>query len=153
MWDNAIGKTKGWLFLQNADQRRAPRSALPEIVVRYWDGSEPEGRCLRDISETGAYILTSERWYPGTIITLMLQGYQTKTLSDGTTAPVASTCVPARVVRQDTGGMAVEFAFRDNAEKTAPKHSWPGFRLSRHSANDAEHGKSRGCADSREIEL
>ena len=119
MLDNAIGQIKRWLFPQNANRRRAPRSRLPEIVVHYWDGSAPEGRRLRDISETGAYIVASERWYPGTVIMLILQGCQTKTLSDGTTAPSASTCIPARVVRQDTGGMAVEFAFRDKVEKNA----------------------------------
>jgi hypothetical protein len=58
MLDNAVGKIKGWLFLQSEDRRRAPRSPLPELVVHCWDASAPEGRSLRDISETGAYIVT-----------------------------------------------------------------------------------------------
>jgi hypothetical protein len=73
---------------------RAPRSTKPEVLVHYWDGSAPEGRHLRDISESGAYIYTPERWYIGTIIRIILQGYQTVMLEDGTTAPTASTCIP-----------------------------------------------------------
>jgi Flp pilus assembly protein TadG len=116
MLESAIGRIKGWLFQENAEPRRAPRSLQPEIVVHYWDGSVAEGRHLRDISETGAYVYTPERWYPGTIVRLILQGYRTKILPDGTTAPEVSTCIPARVVRQDPEGIAVEFAFRNREE-------------------------------------
>jgi len=118
MLGGAIGKVKGWLFHQEPEEpRRALRSQEPEILVHYWDGSAPEGRHLRDISETGAYIYTKESWYPGTIVRLILQGYQKKSLEDGTTVPAASACVPARVVRQGVDGVAVEFAFRNKEEE------------------------------------
>ena len=55
-----------------------PRMVQPEVVVHYWDGSAPEGRCLRDISQAGAYIYTTDRWYPGTIIRIVLQGHRTE---------------------------------------------------------------------------
>jgi Flp pilus assembly protein TadG len=86
-------------------------------VVHYWDGSAPEGRHLRDISHSGAYIYTPERWYPGTIIRIILQGYQTAARKDGTVGPAASACLPARVVRHGSDGVAVEFAFRDKEEE------------------------------------
>jgi Flp pilus assembly protein TadG len=88
-------------------------------VVHYWDGSAPEGRHLRDISESGAYIYTSERWYPGTIIRIILQGYQTTVRADGTVGPTASTCVPARVIRHGEDGVALEFVFRSEKEREA----------------------------------
>jgi Flp pilus assembly protein TadG len=113
----AIGRIKRWLLQENQEPRRAPRSSEPEVVVYYWDGSAPEGRRLRDLSQSGAYIYTTERWYPGTIVRIILQGSQMAVREDGTMGPVASTCIPARVVRHGTDGVAVEFAFRDKYEQ------------------------------------
>jgi Flp pilus assembly protein TadG len=87
--------------------------------VYYWDGSAPEGRQLRDISHSGAYIYTPERWYPGTIIRVVLQGYQTVVKPDGSVGPAASTCIPAQVIRHGEDGVAVEFVFRDKEEGEA----------------------------------
>jgi hypothetical protein len=115
----ALGRMKRWLLQETEEPRCAPRSTEPEIIVHYWDGSAPEGRHLRDISESGAYIYTPERWYPGTIIRIILQGYQTAVQEDGSIAPAASTCIPARVVRHGADGVAVEFAFRSEEEAEA----------------------------------
>jgi Flp pilus assembly protein TadG len=115
----AISKMKQWLLQEDKEPRRAARSASPEIVVHYWDGSAPEGRHLRDISESGAYIFTPERWYLGTIVRIILQGYRTSIRPDGTVGPTASTCIPARVVRHGLDGVAVEFVFRDKEEEQA----------------------------------
>ena len=112
----AIGRLKQWL-LEDREPRRAPRGMRPEILVHYWDGSPTAGRYLRDISHTGAFIYTPERWYPGTIIRIVLQGYPTPAQEDGTTAPTASTCIPARVIRHGSDGVAVEFAFRNEEEE------------------------------------
>jgi Flp pilus assembly protein TadG len=114
---NAIGRLKRWLLHENEEPRREPRIIEPEIVVHYWDGSVPEGRCLRDISKYGAYIHTPERWYPGTSVRLILQGYQTAIREDGSTAPRTSTCVTARVVRHGPDGVAVQFSFPDERER------------------------------------
>jgi Flp pilus assembly protein TadG len=115
-WD-ALGKMKRWLLKENEEPRRAPRRTEPELVVYYWDGSAPEGRRIRDISQSGAFVYTPERWYPGTIIRIILQGYPTAPRADGTLAPKASICIPARVVRHEDDGVAVEFAFHDKAEE------------------------------------
>ena len=85
----SLGKMRRWLMPENGELARAPRQVQPEIVVHYWDGAAPEGHGLRDISETGAYILTAERWYQGTIIRIILQGHQAKTKDDGTVVPRA----------------------------------------------------------------
>jgi hypothetical protein len=116
---SAFGKFKRWLLQESDEPRRAPRRAQPELVVYYWDGSAPDGRHIRDISQSGAYIYTTERWYPGTIIRIILQGQKTTVESDGTTKPVSSICIPARVIRHGDDGVAVEFAFRDKEEEDA----------------------------------
>src|SRR5271154_7503648 len=98
----ALGKIKQWLLQENEEPRRAPRSSKPEVVVYYWDGSAPEGRHLRNVSQSGAYIYTPERWYIGTIIRIILQGYPTTMRQDGIPAPTASTCIQVRVVRHES---------------------------------------------------
>lgn len=109
-------KIKRWLLQDTEEPRRAPRSLQPEVIVHYWDGSAPEGRQLRDISQTGAYILTSERWYLGTIVRIILQGFRPNPRADGSIPTAASICVAARVVRHGSDGVAVEFALRNKEE-------------------------------------
>jgi Flp pilus assembly protein TadG len=96
------------------EPRRAPRVVVPEIVVYLWDGSAPSGRGLRDVSLTGAYLLTDERWYPGTIVRLLIQ------------SPPLSASIPARVVRHGPDGMGLEFLFRKPADKDRLAHMIAG---------------------------
>jgi Flp pilus assembly protein TadG len=114
-----LDKMRAWLVQESEEPRRAPRSREPEVVVHYWDGSVPEARQIRDMSETGAYIYTPERWYLGTIIRLTLQGYQTIVREDGAKVPVASITIRAQVVRHGSDGAAVEFAFLNKEEQEA----------------------------------
>jgi hypothetical protein len=117
MYPRTFDKIKQWLLQESQERRRVPRRTKPEIVAYYWDGAPPQSRQIRDVNHNGAYIRTPERWYVGTIIRLILQGYQTAMRKDGTIVPVASTCVPARLVRHGSDGVAVEFVFRDKREK------------------------------------
>ena len=115
----AFGKAKAWLLQGSEELRRAPRSREPEVVVHYWDGSAPAAHQIRDMSETGAYIYTPERWYLGTIIRLTLQGFQTIVREDGAKVPAASITIRAQVVRHGSDGVAVEFAFINKEELQA----------------------------------
>ena len=101
--------------------RRAQRVPSPEVVVYYWDGSSPKGHRLRDVSETGAYICTAERWYLGTIVRLVLQGYKTARREDGCILPADSICIPSQVVRHCTDGVGVEFLFATPEEAAAAR--------------------------------
>jgi Flp pilus assembly protein TadG len=85
--------------------------------VYYWDGSAPEGRQIHDISESGAYICTPERWYPGTIIRLVLQRNPAAVGKDGAMVPTVSICIPARVARHGSDGVGVEFVFNNKREE------------------------------------
>jgi Flp pilus assembly protein TadG len=101
----------------SAEKRRAPRVAEPFLLVYYWDGSVPEGRKIRDISPSGAYIITPERWYIGTIVRLVLQGYKTTPRPNDGIVPSRSTSIPARVVRHGIDGIGVEFMFPTAGER------------------------------------
>ena len=94
--------------------RRASRVFEPGVLVYYWDGSTPVPHQLRDISLTGAYLYTSERWYPGTIVRLLLQQQPGPADGDGrATLPASvSVSVPARVVWDGPDGVALEFLLR-----------------------------------------
>jgi Flp pilus assembly protein TadG len=114
-----MGGLSRWLENRPEDKRRAPRLAEPSVLVYYWDGSVPEGRRIRDISASGAYVITPERWYIGTIVRLILQGYKTTPQPDGGIVPSRSTSIPSRVVRHGPDGIGVEFMFSTPDEEKA----------------------------------
>jgi Flp pilus assembly protein TadG len=123
-----MGNLSRWLENSPSDdKRRAPRVADPSLMVYYWDGSVPEGRKIRDISTSGAYIVTPERWYVGTIVRLILQGYKTTPQPDGGIVPSRSTSIPSRVVRHGPDGIGVEFIFSTPEEKKALKEFLGGI--------------------------
>jgi Flp pilus assembly protein TadG len=114
-----MGSLSRWLENPASEKRRAARLADPSVLVYYWDGSVPEGRRIRDISSSGAYIVTPERWYVGTIVRLILQGYKTTPLPQGGIVPSRSTSIPSRVVRHGPDGIGVEFIFSNPEEQNA----------------------------------
>lgn len=96
---------KNWFEeLMSQHQRRAPRHIEPRLVAFYWDGAVPKPRYIRDVSFTGFYLLTEERWCPGTLITMTLQ--RTEKTSDGSKRSIA---VQAKVIRPGEDGVAVAF--------------------------------------------
>ena len=120
MFKRLMGGLSHWLDSGGGDgngKRRASRVSEPSLLVYYWDGSVPEAKKLRDISSTGAYIITPERWYIGTIVRLVLQGYKTASLPDGGIVPSQSTSIPCRVMRHGPDGLGVEFLFSTLEER------------------------------------
>lgn len=92
---------KNWL---SSDRRRAPRQPLPGLVAYYWTGSAPRAYQIADISATGFYLLTEERWYPGTMVLMTIQ----RTDSDGQN-PEDSIAVQSLVVRWGSDGLGLAF--------------------------------------------
>ncbi len=97
--------------LMSQHQKRAQRHVEPRLVAFYWDGAAPKPNYLRDVSSTGFYLLTEQRWYPGTLITMTLQ--RTEKNDDGTRSSIA---VQAKVIRSGEDGMAVAFVFQQAEE-------------------------------------
>jgi hypothetical protein len=86
------------------DRRKAERFAASGLFAHYWDGAAPMAHPIREISSTGLYLLTEQRWYTGTVILMMIQdGVHV----DGGTGH--SIGVQARVVRAGADGVAFEF--------------------------------------------
>jgi hypothetical protein len=73
-------------------------------VAYYWDGAEPEAHGVLDASMTGLYLLTKQRWYPGTVVTMTLQRAHA-----AATDPERSIAVNAKVVRSGTDGVGLAF--------------------------------------------
>jgi hypothetical protein len=92
---------QNWL---SSDRRRAPRHPLPGLVAYYWTGSTPRAYQIADISSSGFYVLTEERWFPGTMVLMTLQRTDSagKNLDD-------SIAVQSRVVRWGSDGLGLAF--------------------------------------------
>lgn len=88
------------------DLRRATRESIPGLFVYYWTGGTPTPNQVRDISQSGCYVLTSERWYPGTIMQMTLAGKDKKGFEHSIT-------VQSRAVRWGNDGVGLEFVLID----------------------------------------
>jgi len=54
-------------------RRRAVRLASPQLAVYYWTGATPRVHHVADISSSGLYLVTEDRWSPGALVLLTLQ--------------------------------------------------------------------------------
>jgi len=90
-----------WL---STDRRAAKRHPLPGLVAYYWTGGAPEAFHIGDISTVGLYLLTEERWFPGTMILMTLQ--RTNTEGDD---PDDFISVLTKVARWGTDGIGLSF--------------------------------------------
>jgi hypothetical protein len=86
------------------DPRRAPREHVPGLAAYYWTGAAPKPHAVRDISSTGLYIVTEERWYPGTLVLMTLQ------ITDGIEETSERAIqVYSRAVRWGSDGVGLQF--------------------------------------------
>ena len=90
-----------WL---STDRRASKRHPLPGLVAYYWTGGAPEAFHIGDISFHGLYLLTDERWFPGTMILMTLQ--RTNTEGDD---PDDFVSVLTKVVRWGADGLGLSF--------------------------------------------
>lgn len=96
--------------------KRATRHLRPRIMAYWWDGGMPVSRELKNLSTTGAFLDTTERWYVGTIITLTLQQERD---DPGKQDRVPSISLPCKVVRDGSDGVGVSFLFRGKEDRKA----------------------------------
>jgi uncharacterized protein len=90
-----------WL---STDRRASKRHPLPGLVAYYWTGGAPEAFHIGDISSHGLYLLTDERWFPGTMILMTLQ----RTNTDGDD-PDDFISVLTKVIRWGSDGLGLSF--------------------------------------------
>jgi hypothetical protein len=92
---------RNWL---SSDRRRSPRQPLPNLVAYYFTGSAPRAYQITDISSCGFYVLTEERWSPGTLVRMTLQ----RTDNSGKNVD-DSIAVQSLIVRGVSDGMGLAF--------------------------------------------
>jgi hypothetical protein len=92
--------------LSYSEQRKAQRMKSPLLVAYYWNGGAPMSHQIQNISSTGFYLLTTERWLPGTMITMTLQRTD---IAHGNSRTEPHIPVLSKVVRLDEDGVGFTF--------------------------------------------
>ena len=93
------------------DPRKAPRESPPGLAAYYWNGAAPVAHGIRDISSSGIYVVTEERWYPGTLVLMTLQRNDT-----GEEEAERSIAVQTRAVRWGHDGVGLQFVLPDSKD-------------------------------------
>jgi hypothetical protein len=78
------------------------------LAAYYWNGDAPTAHGIRDISSTGLYIVTEERWYPGTLVLMTLQRTDC-----GEELAERAIAVNSRAVRWGPDGVGLQFVLSD----------------------------------------
>ncbi len=106
--------------LRGTERRRATRRLSPPLAVYYWDGATPAAHEVQDVSLTGMYLATEQRWYPNTLIRMTVVRTQ-KTEAD----PDRAIEVTARMIRAGSDGVALAFVVPESKQYYAPGSSFP----------------------------
>ena len=113
----------------NSDRRRAHRRYVPGMVAHYYTGGAPKPHDIADISMTGFYLLTEDRWMPDTMIQMTLQ----KPCANGERKQ--SITVLSRIVRRGSDGVAAQFVMPESLDPHShdvqPSQTTDRFALAR----------------------
>jgi hypothetical protein len=110
-----LGKLGKWLFPDPPDPRKASRQPVAGLVAHFFTGGAPQPHEVRDVSPTGLYVVTTERWYPGTLIRMTL------TKPDiGQSPSDRSITIQARSVRWGNDGVGLEFVVAPPKSRRGP---------------------------------
>lgn len=93
--------------LKSNDRRRSERQPSPSLAAYYWTGGAPKEHAVRDISFKGLFLVTEERWYPGTLVMMSLQKRDN---------PGQSISIQTKAVRWDGDGVGLEFVPRETKD-------------------------------------
>jgi len=105
-------KKKGWLQkLLSPDPpepRKNVRTSVPGLTAYFFTGATPVAHTIRDISSTGLFVVTEERWYPGTLVQMTL-----KKTEGGVPRTEYSISLTVKALRWGNDGVGVQFILRD----------------------------------------
>jgi len=111
-----LGDSLSSLYTERTeDRRRTKRKEYPPLVAYYWDGGSPRAHDIKDISSTGFYLFTEERWYPGTQVMILLQRP-----GESGNDPERSITVNAMVVRFGIDGIGFAFIMPEKSSARGP---------------------------------
>jgi len=112
---SGLARLGSWLFPDPPDPRKASRIPVDGLVAHFFTGGAPQAHEIRDVSPTGLYVVTTERWYLGTLIRMTL------TKPDiGQTPADRSITIQARSVRWGNDGVGLEFVVAPGKSKRGP---------------------------------
>jgi Flp pilus assembly protein TadG len=103
------------------DERQVDRQDRLPLIAHYWDGGPPLGHTVRDISRRGMYLLTEQRWYPGTLVMVSLQREDVSEED-----PDRCLIVKAKVVRTGDDGVGFTFVTPDDPERISRENLQDG---------------------------
>ena len=118
-----MARRKGWLesFLE-PEVERAERLSVEQFAAYRWNGTNLVQEAVRDISPTGVYIVTKERWKTGTLVSLTLQREGPLEMNSERRIEVR-----AKVARCGQDGVGLAFVFaKDDPESS----QWESLRAS-----------------------
>jgi hypothetical protein len=101
--DSLMSRLLRWLATDRGNAKRYP---LPGLVAYYWTSGTPKACSVGNISSTGMYVFTDERWLPGSVIPMTLQG-----VSATEQDPEDWIAVLTLVVRSGPDGRGLAFVF------------------------------------------
>jgi hypothetical protein len=105
-------KKKSWLQkLLSSDPvepRKNARESVPGLIAYFFTGSTPVPHTIRNISSSGLFVVTEERWYPGTLVQMTL-----KKTEEGVPRTEYSISLTVKALRWGNDGVGVAFALRD----------------------------------------
>ena len=93
------------------DRRECARISVP-LVAHYWNGGAAQACEVKTVSAAGAYLLTPDRWSPGTVLRLTFQ-------YGNSVAGVhpATLVVRARIIRFGDDGVGVRLVYLSKNER------------------------------------
>jgi hypothetical protein len=90
--------------------RKAQRESLDGLSAYFFTGGTPVAHQVRDISLTGMYVFTSERWYPGTMVRMTLTDRHEPSLERSIT-------LHATVMRSGDDGVGLKFVLQNPKDR------------------------------------
>jgi hypothetical protein len=103
---------KNWLERWwSPDPRKSARQPGSGLAAYYWDGGPPKAHGIRDISKSGIYVVTEDRWSPGTLVLMSV-----RRTDGGETIKERSISVQTRAVRWGNDGVGLQFILPKNGK-------------------------------------
>lgn len=115
-------RIKRWFSSDSEKDQRSNRKILPGLVAYHWSGGTPQPYQLGNISESGFFLLTDERPYPGTLMLMTLQRTGSRGEKLGNSIAVYS-----KVIRWGPDGVGFSFVPLESKDpKSANRQSTTG---------------------------
>jgi hypothetical protein len=99
-----------WLNPEPTEPRKAQRESLAGLTAYFFTGGAPVAQAVRDISASGMYVFTDERWYPGTVVRMTLTDRLQPTAEHSIT-------LNAAVMRSGDDGVGLRFVIRTDESR------------------------------------